>query len=99
MTVPSTKPAPVIAEVANACVAPTTFGTATVACLTVKAAAKVAISGPVVTVTVRGPNVALAATAYCTVRLVRLDTDGLPALIPAPAVTWLTPLINCCSFP
>jgi hypothetical protein len=92
VTVPSTNPAPVIAVVAAACVSPTTLGTATVACFTVKPLANVAISPPVVTVTVRVPKDAFAATVNCTVRLVKLDTVGVPAVIPAPAVTWLTPL-------
>ena len=92
VTVPSTKPAPVIAVVAAACVAPTTFGTAAVACFTVKASANVAVSAPVVTMTVRGPKLAFAAMASCTVRLVGLATVGVPGLIPPPAVTWLKPL-------
>jgi hypothetical protein len=92
VTVPSTRPAPVMAVVAAACVSPTTFGTETVACFTVKPLAKVATSPPVVTVTVRAPNVAFAAIVNCTVRLVKLDTVGVAVVIPAPAVTWLTPL-------
>ena len=92
VTVPSTKPAPVMAVVAAARVSLTTFGTATVACFTVNALANVATSPPVVTVTVRVPKLAFAATVNCTVRLVKLDTVGVPVLIPAPALTWLTPL-------
>jgi hypothetical protein len=92
VTVPSTKPAPVMAVVAAACVLPTTFGTATVACCTVNPPTRVAISPPVVTVTVRGPGAALAATVNDTDKLVRLAAVGVPTVIPDPAVTWLKPV-------
>jgi hypothetical protein len=92
VTVPTTNPAPVIAVPAAVCVAPTTFGTDTVACFTVNPPAKVATSPPVVTVTVRAPNVAPAAIVNCAVRLVALATVGVPTVMPAPALTWLTPV-------
>ncbi len=61
VTVPTTKPELVRAVLAADCVSPTTFGTDTVACLTVKLFDKLAISLPVVTVTVRRPVDALEA--------------------------------------